>query len=108
VLCEHEMHGHHLGARLPFEVPEVDFGVEPDSDDAVRAAFETLDLPTTADAETVRAAYRDRVKEVHPDHGGTEAEFKRVREAYATASEHADERASGVDPAAARTRSGAS
>jgi len=108
VLCEHEMHGHHLGARLPFEVPDVEFGVEPESDGAVRAAFETLDLPTTADAETVRAAYRDRVKEVHPDHGGTEDEFKRVRAAYATASEHADERADGVEPSPARTRSGAS
>jgi len=37
----------------------------------------------------VKSAYRDRVKQVHPDHGGDEADFKRVREAYTLAKQHA-------------------
>nr|WP_305794302.1 DnaJ domain-containing protein [Halomarina rubra] len=32
--------------------------------------------------ETVRAAYRERVKETHPDCGGDESAFRRVRWAY--------------------------
>ena len=36
--------------------------------------------PDASDAD-VQAAYRERVKETHPDHGGSEAEFRRVREA---------------------------
>ncbi|XVH30728.1 J domain-containing protein [Haloferacaceae archaeon DSL9] len=88
VLCEHEMPGRHLGKRLPFEVPELD--PEPaDDHDPVRAAFAHLGLSRSADESQVRSAYRERVKEVHPDQGGTEAEFRRVREAYATAKNHA-------------------
>lgn len=45
----------------PYEV----LGVEPDADDG-----EVVD------------AYRERVKEVHPDHGGTPAEFRAVKTAY--------------------------
>ncbi len=89
VLCEYEMPGHALGRRLPFEVPEV----EPDAafrrDDPAAAAFDRLDLSRGATAEEVRDAYRDRVKRVHPDNGGSQAEFKRLQEAYATAREHA-------------------
>jgi DnaJ-domain-containing protein 1 len=104
VLCEHEMHGHHLGPRLPFEVPDVDYGEPVDEDDVVRAAFDALDLPVTADVETVRSAYRERVKDVHPDHGGSEEAFKRVRDAYTTAKDHA----TGGEEAARPARTGAS
>ncbi|WP_226021497.1 J domain-containing protein [Halomicrobium salinisoli] len=94
VLVEHEMPGVQLGARLPFETPEVDFG--PDEDEErqehpTAAAFRELGLPTSATLEEVKSAYRDKVKEVHPDHGGDEDEFKRVREAYTTARRHAAE-----------------
>lgn len=85
VLCEHEMPGAQLGRRLPFEVPDV----EPDPvADPVSDAFDHLDLPTTADADEVTAAYRERVKEVHPDHGGDQESFKELRDAYSTAKDH--------------------
>ena len=88
VLCEHEMPGRHLGRRLPFEVPTV--GVAPATpEDPVRAAYDELGLAVDADADEVTAAYRDRVKEVHPDHGGDAEEFQRLREAYTTARDHA-------------------
>ncbi|WP_227131730.1 J domain-containing protein [Halorubellus salinus] len=91
VLCEHEMHGHHLGGRLPFEVPVVEwYDEDADPEAVVREAFDALGLSPSADVDAVRSAYRDRVKEAHPDHGGTEDAFTRVREAYATAKAHAD------------------
>lgn len=93
VLVEHELPGVHLGTRLPFETPTVEFD-EPGDDSVERAtpkdaAFTILGLPEAADTEQVKAAYRRKVKEVHPDHGGDPEEFKRVREAYATARRHA-------------------
>jgi hypothetical protein len=92
VLVEHEMPGVHLGDRLPFEVPDVDFGPEEADEerrDPATAAFSELGVPTTATLDEVKAAYRRKVKEVHPDQGGDEDEFKRVREAYTTAKRHA-------------------
>lgn len=41
-----------------------------------------LDVPRAADEATVREAYRRRIKEVHPDQGGEEEEFRRVTAAY--------------------------
>jgi hypothetical protein len=97
ILCEHEMPGHHLGARLPFEVPEVSVG--PDGEDRrrtsetdadVRAAFRSLGLSREASDEAVRRVYRERVKEVHPDHGGDQEAFRELRDAYVTARDHAE------------------
>lgn len=92
ILYEHEMPPHHLAARFPFDVPTWTPAETAESTPgaSVRAAFAALDLPVGVDAERIEAAYRDRVKESHPDHGGDEAEFKRIREAYAIATEHAD------------------
>jgi hypothetical protein len=87
VLCEYEMPGHQLGRRLPFETP--DRGTDATST-RVGAAFDRLGLPPTADSDEVKAAYRQRVKAVHPDHGGDGESFKRLQDAYATAKEHAD------------------
>nr|WP_276413945.1 DnaJ domain-containing protein [Halomicroarcula sp. XH51] len=90
VLVEHEMPGVQLGARLPFDVPEVDLGPDPKTQvHPTVQAFAELGLQQTATIDEVKSAYRRRVKEVHPDHGGDEAEFKRVREAYTTAKQHA-------------------
>ncbi len=88
VLCEHEMPGHHLGYRLPFEVPEP----QPDREDTdpVRVAFERLDLVPTANEDAIRTAYRERIKEVHPDHGGDPDSFAAVQEAYTRALAHAE------------------
>jgi DnaJ-domain-containing protein 1 len=48
-----------------------------------REAYRTLGLDPSADEEAVRSAYRERVKEVHPDRpSGDEDEFKRVNRAY--------------------------
>ncbi len=88
VLVEHELPGGHLGSRLPFETPEI--ATESDADAGVATAFAALGLPASADVSEVRRAYRRRVKEVHPDQGGDEDEFRRIREAYDTAREHAD------------------
>lgn len=93
VLAEHEMPGSHLGSRLPFETP-ADEDVFDDPDEGQRKPasdpFETLGLPESASEAEVKAAYRDRVKEVHPDHGGDQAAFERVREAYAAARQEAE------------------
>ena len=102
VLCELEMPGRGLGRRLPFEVTEPDREPAPDRTggaDGVAAAFSELGLPTDADVDEVTEAYRDRVKRTHPDRGGDEAAFRRVQEAYATASEYADGDAVSTDRA---------
>lgn len=46
-------------------------------------AYDRLGLDPTADQQAVKQAYRDRVKETHPDtDSGSEREFKRVKAAY--------------------------
>jgi hypothetical protein len=46
-------------------------------------AYRTLDLEPGADEAAVKAAYRERVKAVHPDtESGDEEQFKRVNRAY--------------------------
>ncbi|SFR47762.1 J domain-containing protein [Halogeometricum limi] len=89
VLCEYEMPARALGRRLPFEVPEPE-PLSPRTGDPVAVAFDRLDLPRTASADEVRGAYRDKVKTVHPDHGGSQTEFQRLQEAYAMARDHAE------------------
>ena len=93
VLCEDEMPAGNLGRRLPFEVeePESDAGRRrPTADRSVTSAFQALGLDAGASQDEVRNAYRSQVKDVHPDSGGTEAEFKQLQDAYTTAKEHAD------------------
>jgi curved DNA-binding protein CbpA len=43
---------------------------------------EILRVDPDADDEEIKQAYRDRVKETHPDLGGSEEAFKRVERAY--------------------------
>lgn len=113
VLCEHEMPGRGLGRRLPFDVTEPEWstgarrgrvgrGLSAGGRDGVAAAFAELDVATDADADEVKRAYRERVKETHPDQGGDEESFKRVREAYATARNHVGEGDRGVRGPASR------
>jgi len=87
VLFEHELPGVHLGSRLPFDTP--DLATDENELDPASAAFSVLGLPAEASANEVKAAYQEKVKQVHPDHGGDHEEFRQVREAYATAKEHA-------------------
>jgi len=91
VLVEHEMPGVQLGDRLPFETPTVEFGEpEPERVDPTTQAFAELGVPMSASAAEVKQAYREKVKQVHPDQGGDEERFRRVREAYTTAKKHAN------------------
>ena len=114
VLCEHEVPGAAIGRRLPFDLGvdarERRTGAGPRGGragprsgprsgpggaaaaqraDPVGDAFEFLDLGRDADADEVQSAYREQVKELHPDQGGSEEEFKRLQEAYTTAKEYA-------------------
>ncbi|MFC7098311.1 J domain-containing protein [Halobaculum marinum] len=50
-------------------------------------ARRTLGVDPGASQSEVKSAYRDRVKETHPDSGGDEDEFKRVNRAYETLKE---------------------
>jgi curved DNA-binding protein CbpA len=59
----------------------------------VVSPFDVLGVPPEADDETIEQAYRERVFEAHPDHGGSAAEFQRVRRAYERIED-------GYDPAA--------
>ncbi|RAW46479.1 molecular chaperone DnaJ [Halorubrum sp. 48-1-W] len=109
VLCEHEMPGRGLGRRLPFDVTEPDWGPDPGRSgrrDSAEDAFDELGIAADADADEVKRAYRRRVKETHPDRGGDEAAFRRVQEAYATASDHADGNAAASDRADGGGRAG--
>lgn len=56
----------------------------------VTRAFRTLGVTRDASEDEVKSAYREKVKDVHPDRGGSEEAFARVQEAYATAKEYAD------------------
>lgn len=44
--------------------------------------YEVLGVDADADEETLVAAYRERVKETHPDQGGSVEAFQRVRSAF--------------------------
>jgi ferredoxin len=44
--------------------------------------FDVLDVSPDADEAAIRRAYRRRVKEAHPDQGGSIDEFRAVRDAY--------------------------
>lgn len=87
VLCEHEMPGSRIGDRLPFETPSV--ALEPTPADPVANAYAVLGLSQPASSEAVRSAYREQIKQAHPDHGGDEESFREIQEAYATAKEDA-------------------
>lgn len=48
-----------------------------------REAADVLGVPVDADDDQIRAAYRDRAKDLHPDaEGGSEEAFKRITAAY--------------------------
>jgi len=53
-----------------------------------REACDVLGVDVDASVDEITAAYRERVLETHPDHGGDEAAFKRVRWAYEYLKEH--------------------
>lgn len=44
-----------------------------------------LGLPDTATAAEVKAAFREKAQELHPDHGGDPVEFDALRNTYMAA-----------------------
>lgn len=44
--------------------------------------YDVLGVPRDADDEAIKNAYRELVKEYHPDHGGDREKFNQIREAY--------------------------
>ncbi|MBP1986948.1 J domain-containing protein [Halolamina salifodinae] len=110
ILCEHELRIATLARRLPFDVGRPSGsrtsgrrtggrrrsrerrGTEARAPrgKAVDDAFDTLGLARDADEDAVKTAYREQVKEVHPDQGGSQEEFQQLQDAYATAKEYAD------------------
>ncbi|MFC7132522.1 MULTISPECIES: ferredoxin Fer [Salinibaculum] len=48
----------------------------------MESPFDVLGVAEDADDDVVKRAYRERVKETHPDQGGSTAAFQRVRTAY--------------------------
>ena len=48
----------------------------------VESPFDVLSVEPDADSEEIKEAYRERVKDAHPDHGGSTREFQLVRAAY--------------------------
>jgi len=63
--------------------------------------FDVLDVNEDADDAAIERAYRNRVKEAHPDQGGTVEEFQLVRRAYRELDERDRNGGTddGVDPA---------
>lgn len=58
----------------------------------VEWARRVLSVEAESDQETLREAYRERAKDVHPDtDGGDEAAFKQVTQAYELLREHTNE-----------------
>ncbi|MCH7477338.1 MAG: DnaJ domain-containing protein, partial [SAR324 cluster bacterium] len=49
---------------------------------AEEAYFQTLGLESSASLMEVKNAYREKVKQHHPDQGGSVREFLRLQEAY--------------------------
>jgi len=75
----------------------------------VASPFEILRIDKGASDEEIERAYRERVKETHPDHGGSLEAFQSVREAYerALAGDSGDVRQNGrqeSDPDATDSR----
>ncbi len=48
----------------------------------VSSSYDILGLDEDADIDDIKEAYRELVKEVHPDLGGNQEEFKRIQSAY--------------------------
>ncbi|WP_254821088.1 ferredoxin Fer [Haloglomus halophilum] len=61
--------------------------------------FDVLGVDPGADDETIEQAYRERVFEAHPDHGGSAAEFQRIRRAYERIENGYDPSENGATPA---------
>lgn len=51
-------------------------------DDGLAGVYAVLGVPPNSPPDVVRKAYRAKLQEVHPDHGGSEEATRRVIDAY--------------------------
>ena len=51
-------------------------------DDGLAGAYAVLGVPPKSPPDVIRKAYRDKLFETHPDHGGSDKEVRQVIEAY--------------------------
>ena len=72
--------------------------------ESLRDPFLILSLSYDASPEDVRAAFRRRARQTHPDRGGTARAFQEVREAYGILSEHLERERSRWRPQAPTPR----
>lgn len=68
--------------------------------------YDVLDVDPDATEEEVKLAYRERIKETHPDQGGNQREFKLVQNAYEeiTGNERDDNKSAGGSRTQSETR----
>lgn len=93
------VHETRMRGQRPVETGESEFAAArlPPADDETEVvagrqpAHEVLGVERDANDAEIRAAARERIKETHPDHGGSEAEFQRVQEARETLLSEGDE-----------------
>ena len=64
----------------------------------MESPFDVLGIDPDADEEEVTQAYRRRVMQAHPDHGGSRREFQLVRKAYEEITSVKPEAVSDVEP----------
>ncbi|WP_276298825.1 J domain-containing protein [Halorussus lipolyticus] len=62
-------------------LPPGEESADPVSVAASEPPHELLGVPRDADPEDVREAFRREVQRAHPDHGGSQAEFRRLKDA---------------------------
>lgn len=54
----------------------------PPPDDGLAGCFAVLGVPPNSPPDVLRKAYRAKLHETHPDHGGSDEAVRRVVEAY--------------------------
>jgi curved DNA-binding protein CbpA len=48
----------------------------------MRSLYETLGVQQNASQDQIKAAYKNRARQLHPDKGGTKEDMQRLNEAY--------------------------
>ncbi|MFB6254825.1 MAG: DnaJ domain-containing protein [Halobacteriaceae archaeon] len=61
---------------------------QPNSSQSLTEARNILDVSRHATEEEIKQAYRQKVKEVHPDQDGSREKFEQLNKAYETLLEH--------------------
>ena len=65
-----------------FDNPFEDFRSKREYQEEENENYKVLGLKKSASQEEIKLAFREKAMKTHPDKGGDEEEFKKVREAY--------------------------